>query len=267
MDAISSRVAYEVTVVASACASAPLAAFAAMRKSPPRFPGVDLPGHFLKHADEQTVIALEALRQAVERFDLDPRQQTEWGIIGAPKFMGRMAGAHILTRFAAGGGPTVPPHALAQNSLHSIAGAASIALGIHGPNVGLGGGPGAIHDGLTAALTMFDAAACPGIWLLLAQWEPEPIPDGQGRATNEPTCHAVALALMPGAAGQSVLRLNVSGGNQRQPSTAEPAVSAIAACVAQAESGRAAQWTYDLPWQATVELKLAAQTQQQRRAA
>lgn len=267
MDVVSKGLALEATVVASATASAPLAAFPAMRKSPPRFPGVDLAGHFLKHADEQTVIALEALRLAVERFDLDPRQQNEWGIVGVPRYIARMAGAHILTRFNDGGGQTVPPHALAQNSLHSIAGAASIALGVHGPNVGLGGGPGAIHDGLTAALTMFDAAACPGIWLLFAQWEPEPIPDGHGKAANEPVCHAVALALMPGAAGQSVLRLKVSAGNHDHVTAAEPAVSNLAACVEQAQGGRPAEWIYDLPWQATIELKLAAQTQQRRLAA
>jgi hypothetical protein len=258
---------WQAAVLAGASASAPLADFPALRKSPPRFPGVDLPGHFLKHADEQTVIGLEAVRRAVELFQLDTREQTAWGIIGAPRFMARMAGAHILTRFAASGGSSVPPHALAQNSLHSVSGAASIALGIHGPNVGLGGGPGAIYDGLTTALTWFDTAGCPSIWLILTQWDPEPIPDGQGLATNEPVCHAVALALKPAAAGESTLRLSADGSMPTGPRSPVPNVSEIAACLDRAHAGLPADWACQLPWGGRIELELAAAIQSQRRAA
>jgi hypothetical protein len=258
---------WQAAVLAGASASAPLADFPAMRKSPPRFPGVDLPGHFLKHAEEQTVIGLEAVRRAVERFGLDTREQIAWGIIGAPRFMARMAGAHILTRFAASGGPSVPPHALAQNSLHSVSGAASIALGIHGPNVGLGGGPGAIYDGLTTALTWFDSQSCPGIWLIITQWDPEPIPDGQGLATNEPVCHAVALALKPAAAGESTLRLSLAEPVPAGVRLPVPSVTEIAACLDRAHGGLPAEWTCQLPWGGRIELQLAAAIQSQRRAA
>jgi hypothetical protein len=232
-----------------------------MRKNPPRFAGVDLPGHFLKHADEQTVLALHAIRCAVERFNLDPRQQDRWGILGAPRFIARMAGAQILTRYVTGGGPTVPPHALAQNSLHSISGAASIALGIHGPNVGVGGGPGAIFDALTAAVTLFDPAECPGVWLLMTQWDPEPMPDGAGGASNEPVCHAAALALRLSAAGDSWLRINpLPNGMAGTDETPEPAVAEIAAAIEHSLAGQPACWTCQLPWGANAELQLAAQT-------
>ncbi|MDX1946623.1 MAG: beta-ketoacyl synthase N-terminal-like domain-containing protein [Pirellulaceae bacterium] len=258
---------WEAAIVASATASASLAAIGPMRKQPPRFAGVDLPGHFLKHADEQTVIALEALRRAVEQAGLDPREQTDWAIVAAPRFIARVAGAHILTRYGDGGAPTVPPHALAQNSLHSVAGAASIALGLHGPNVGLGGGPGAISDGLTAALTLLDGAACPGLWLLFSQWEPEPIPDGQGRATNDPVCHAVALALRLGEKSSATLRLTTRLGLVPAEPIAEPRVSQLAACIERSASGCPAEWSLALDWGANIQLSLTPLAVERRLAA
>jgi hypothetical protein len=253
---------WQAAVIASAAARAPLAAFGALRKCPPQFPGVKLAGHFLKHADEQTVLALVALRRAVERFRLDTTEQTNWAILGVPRFMARMAGAHILTRFGEAGGPTVPPYALAQNSLHSISGAASIALGVRGPNVGIGGGPGALYEGLAAALTLYGAADCPGIWLLMTQWDPEPIPDGQGLATNEPICHAVALALRPGASGRSSLQMTIPRGSLAATNAGpEPTIADIAASIEQSHNGLPANWSCRLPWGAEVSLALAAQCQ------
>ncbi|HEX5104092.1 MAG TPA: hypothetical protein VFV87_09795, partial [Pirellulaceae bacterium] len=170
-------VALEAAVVAAGSSAVRLGDFAPLRKEPPRFGGVELAGHFLKHADEQTIVALKAVGRAIERRRLDPRQMTDWAIVAAPRYIGHLAGASILDRFARQGGSGVPPHAVAQNSLHSISGAASIVLGLHGPNVGVGGGPWAIGDGLAAALTLFDASRVPGVWLLVTQFEPELIPD------------------------------------------------------------------------------------------
>jgi hypothetical protein len=252
-------VALQAAVVAAGSAAVPLGQFAPLRKEPPKFGPVELSGHFLKHADEQTIVALQAIGRAVKQYDLDPRQMADWGIVAAPRYIGRLAGASILDRFANLGGSGVLPHTVAQNSLHSISGAASIALGLHGPNVGVGGGPWAIGDGLVAALTLFDTAHVPGIWLLLTQFDPEPIPDEVGRPLNESVCHAVALALVPGSEGESQLTLRpgtaaIRAAVARWP---EPNVAEIAAVARAASRGLTSRWACWLPWGGRVELRLA----------
>lgn len=259
---------FEASVVAAGTSAVPLGQFAPLRKEPPRL-GVELSGHFLKHADEQTIVALQAIARAIKQHQLDPRQLAEWGIVAAPRYIGRLAGASILDRFARQGGSGVPPHAVAQNSLHSISGAASIALGIHGPNVGVGGGPWAIGDGLAAALTLFDTSHVPGIWLLLTQLEPEPLPDESGRPLNDSVCHAVALALVPGGSGESQLTLR-PGTSVTRAAVArwpEPTVAEIAACVRAADRGLVSRWACWLPWGGRVELRLTAAQQSLRAAA
>jgi hypothetical protein len=255
----------EATVLASATASARLGEFPALRKLPPRFAGSNVPGHFLKHADEQTVVALEALRRAIEQFGLDAREQTDWGVIAAPRYIGRLASVEIVRRFAQNGGSTVATHAAAQFSLNSIAGAASIVLGIRGPSLGVGGGSWSIGDGLVAALTLFDPACTPGVWLLLTEWEPEPIMQ-PGGSPIDGICRAVALAIAPGASRESNLRLCFPGGQTngasglagraREPAT-EPELSQIAACVDAAQGGSASGWSCRLPGGGLLELRLA----------
>jgi hypothetical protein len=258
----------EAGVAAAGASAVPLGQFAALRKEPPSL-GAELSGHFLKHADEQTIVALQAVAQAIKQHELDPRQMTEWGIVAAPRYIGRLAGASILDRFARLGGSGVPPHAVAQNSLHSISGAASIALGVHGPNVGVGGGPWAIADGLTTAMTLFDTSHVPGIWLILTQIDPEPLPDEGGRPLNDSVCHAVALALLPGGAGDSQLTLR-PGTSVTRAAVArwpEPTVGEIAASIRAAQRGLVSRWACWLPWGGRVELRLTAAGQSLRTAA
>lgn len=263
MNPLAADVVFQAAVVAAGSAAVPLGQFPALRKEPPKFGDVQLPSHFLKHADEQTIVALRAIGQAIERHDLDPRQMTNWGIIAAPRYIGRLAGAAILDRFANQGGSGVPPHAVAQNSLHSISGAASIALGVHGPNVGVGGGPWSIGDGIVGALSMFDAWHVPGMWLLLTQFDPEPIPDANGNPLHPSVAHAVALAIVPGQAGESQLTLRPGSPAMRAAVARwpEPTVAEIANCVASAERGRTTRWSCWLPWGGHAELRLAAAEQ------
>src|SRR3954451_18578821 len=91
-------------------ARADLAAIAAMRKSLPAWVPPDMPGHFLKHADEQTVLAVAALDQAICSSGLGPGAYRDWAIIAAPRFIGRIAGTSALDRFSRGGGPAISPH-------------------------------------------------------------------------------------------------------------------------------------------------------------
>ena len=57
------------------------------------------------------------------------------------------------------------------------------------------------------ALTFLEQCAGPGLWLVLTQWCPEPVPDAQGSVANDPVCRGVAMALVPGVHLDCVLRL------------------------------------------------------------
>jgi hypothetical protein len=256
---VGTDIALAATVAAAGSAAAPLGGFDALRKTPPAL-GVELSGHFLKHADEQTIVSLVAIGRAIARGGLDPERMTDWAVIAAPRYIGRLAGAAILDRFGRQGSSGVAPHTVAQNSLHSISGAASIALGTHGPNVGVGGGPWSIGDGLVAALTLLAPQHVPGVWLLLSQFDPEPVPDDVGRPLNSSTCHAVALALVRSGSGPSQLTLR-PGTRATRAAVArwpEPTVAEIAASLDAAQRGLASRWNCWLPWGGRVELRFAA---------
>lgn|GEM_PF-390260 len=257
-------------VVAAASAAYRLREIAPLRKLPPAYPGVELSGHFLKHADEQTIVALAAIQRATQRYNIDPRNLAGWGIIAAPRYIGRLTGANVLYKFPRGGTSAVAPHIVAQCSLHSVSGAASIALGMQGPNVGVGGGEWAIGDGVMAALTLFEIVRVPGVWLLLTEFDCEPVPDEEGRPQNDPTCHAVALALMPGSAGASPSQMPGEAANSQltlrpgshskslRANYPEPTVAEIAGCIDAAERGLPARWACWLPWGGRIEMRLAA---------
>jgi len=180
-------------------ARADLAAIAGMRKKLPSWSPPDTPGHFLKYSDEQGVLAVAAVDQAIQSAGLDTRQFQKWSIIAAPRFIGRIAGVGTLARFDRGGGPAISPHVIPQHSLHSISGALSILLSSRQPNFGVGGTGDSLAEGLFAALT-FPTGNKAGTLLVATAWEPEPQLDNEGNCTNSPVCHAVALALEASAA-------------------------------------------------------------------
>jgi hypothetical protein len=250
-------------IVAAASAAIRLRDFAPHRKSPPLVPDVDLPGHFLKHADEQTITALAAIRLALAQSGLTRSDMEGWGVVAAPRYIGRLAGAAVLDKFPKSGTSGVPAHQVAQNSLHSVSGAASIALGLHGPNVGMGGGPWSVAEGLTTALSLFDPALVPGLWLLLSQFDPEPIPDAQGNPQNNPLCYAVAIALdwrasTPGRLSLAIDAPLAHGGKSAWP---EPTVPELAACIDAAARGLPTRWQCRLPWGGRLEMRLPAAAQ------
>src|SRR6478609_201011 len=142
---------------------ADLATIAGLRKKLPAWAPSDTPGHFLKHSDEQAVLAVAAVDQTISSAGLDARQFQNWSIIAAPRFIGRIAGVGTLARFGRGGGPAISPHVIPQHSLHSISGALSILLSSRQPNFGVGGTGDSLAEGLFAALTI-PSANCAGAW-------------------------------------------------------------------------------------------------------
>ncbi len=189
-------------LAASGTWRAPTNAVAALRQMPgPR--GNPLPNGFLKHADEQTLVGLAAVFQSLRDYHLLDTCFTEWGVLAAPRFLGRACLAVALQRFALEGAWGVSPHLIPHRSLHSLSGTVSQALGIHGPNFGVGGGPDSASEVLLAAAALLAEGQVPGVWVVLTGCDPEPVLDGPNISANgklRPADSAyvgAALALIP----------------------------------------------------------------------
>jgi hypothetical protein len=187
-------------VAGHAACRMPLRQIAALRSTPLVLKTEPLPASFFKHADEQTVAGFAALAQANQVAELADCDYTDWGVVAAPRFLGRAALAVALTRFAAEGAWGISPHLIPHRSLHALSGTVSQALKIHGPNFGVGGGPDGAAEALLAAGALLADQQLPGVWVLLTGFDPELVPtDPADASIAQPAteCVAVALALMP----------------------------------------------------------------------
>jgi hypothetical protein len=184
-------------VAADAVVRLSLESLPELRRQPGPVVGEPLPASFLKHADEQTVAGLAAVYQAIGRANLETVCFRDWGVVAAPRFLGRPAMATALQRFAAEGAWGVSPHLIPHRSLHSISGTVSQALKIHGPNFGVGGGPRGASEVMLAAAALLQGQRLPGVWVILTCLDPELPPDEGGRATPGTQAVGLALALTP----------------------------------------------------------------------
>jgi hypothetical protein len=190
-------------VVASAVFQAPADQFPALRQNPGPLQGKPPPTGFLKHSDEQTVAGLLAVQRAIEAYRLEDTPLTDWGVVAAPRFLGRGAMVPALERFATEGAWGISPHLIPHRSLHSISGTLSQALKIHGPNFGAGGGIEGSSEALLMAAGMLSSNRLPALWLVFTGWMPEPFEEcGPSsyvcpEVPHVPVCSAVALALRP----------------------------------------------------------------------
>jgi hypothetical protein len=175
-------------------------------------PARPLPPSLLRHADDQAVAAVAAVWQALHHFGLAETSFADWGVLAAPRFLGRTAMADVVRRFAAEGAWGISPHLIPHRSLHSLSGTISQALGLHGPNFGVGGGSATAGELFLSVSTLLQRERLPGLWLVLTGWDPEPTPAPGASAT----CGAVALALVADAAAPAAWRLHVRppGGNE-----------------------------------------------------
>src|SRR5262249_27654157 len=106
----------------------------------------------LRYSDEQTIAAVAAGCRAPQGRSVGDRGSFEdWGILAAPRFLGRTSLVVALDRFREEGVWGVSPHLIPHFALHSQAGTLSLVLGTQGPNLGLGGGIHAASEGLLTA--------------------------------------------------------------------------------------------------------------------
>lgn len=158
-----------------------------------------LPGAFgfsvLKHADEQTLAALAAVRDAIADFDSPPESFAGWGIVCSPRYLGRSAFAQSLVKFASEGPWNVSVQVVPNRSLHSPASMVGLGLGCHGPCIGVGGGLDGETDAWITAMSLLDEQSLPGMWLIFTGWEPDEVIDKEGTPLNGACCTALAIAL------------------------------------------------------------------------
>jgi hypothetical protein len=202
---------------------------AALRQNQEAIP---LPPASLKHADEQTVAALAAVFAAVRKHGLDPGEFTAWAVLAAPRFLGRVTMHATLQRFRTEGAWGISPHLIPHRSLHSVSGTLSQALKIHGPNYGVGGGPGSWSEAFLTAAALVGDSRVPGVWLVLTGWEPEQAPDAAGAGNPAVVCGAVALALASARPDWKGPQLRVTVGpcgleGSPQPGAGNEAVKAV----------------------------------------
>lgn len=187
------------------------------------------PPSLLRYSDEQTVAATAAVFAAIAAMGTHPDGFEGWGVVAASRFLGRASLAAALRSFGVEGVWGTSPHLIPHFALHSPSGTISLALGLHGPNVGVGGGLHAAAEGFLAALTWLTAGVVPGVWLVLSGWTPELSPErkagtprnGPAHAPGSPSadieCQALAMALRPTGRGVEPAgpRFRVWDGNDR----------------------------------------------------
>lgn len=254
----------------AAIVSADPARIAELRVAPGGGEGPKIPARFLLQADEQTVVGLSAVLQAIASLGKSVEEFRDWGAIGAPRFAGRSVGAVTLPKFKSGGAAVISPHFIPQLSLHSLSGAVSVALGMRGPNLGVGGGPNNVGEGLLAALSMLETTDVPGIWLVAAQWMPELVVDAAGKLVGPPAvCHSLAIALLRGDGAGASLRLVRDESPRLRIASDEPsepeAISVLA--LAKMLSGSNGKSTQRVPAFSGWSFAIGATTLQERRAA
>lgn len=195
------------SVAAHAVVTAGITAIDALREAPAPAGVPPLPQRFLRHADEHTVVGLRAVQQALAASPALVADRGRHAVVAAPCGAGRPAAARTLVLLREGGAVSVSPHVVPQCSLHAIASAVSVGLGMHGPNIGVGGGPDALAEGCLAALSLAAEPEVTVCWLVLTAWDVEPALDDRGALPANAVCRGVALALDATAAGRVRLSL------------------------------------------------------------
>lgn len=240
-------------IVGHAACAARLSAIAALRDAAGPSGAPPLPPRFLRHCDEQTVVGIHAVLRAIAALSQAAGPLAGDAVVAASCQAGRIMAAKSLALLATGGAVTVSTHIVPQASLHSIAGAVSVALGMHGPHMGVGGGADALAEGCLAAATLVGSAGLPRVWLVATEWDEEPILDEAGDPASDPLCRAVALAIEPGGAGELGLEVHFSATPTAavEPTRLATFARALDAC---GPEGVLAAWTLNAPGGAEVRI-------------
>jgi hypothetical protein len=204
-----SGVALECGIAAFGVANLDEEQLAVIRKAPESQMSMPLAPSVARHCDEQTIASLFAVGEAMRRMQAIATDFEAWGIVASTRYLGRAFFSQSLDKFDREGPWNTSVQVVPHRSLHSPSSTISLALGCHGPNVGVGGAVDGEGQALLTAASMLDEFALPGVWLVLAGWSPELNIDSVGKPTHETRCHALALALKPAVAVPGGLQLRI----------------------------------------------------------
>lgn len=171
------------SIVAIGRSSLTAAELAAMRQQSIEKLPTPLRPQFLKHSDEQSLAALDAVKNAIGEFTLG--DYGDWAIISASRHLGRAAFAAVIAKYQVDGPWGVSVQVIPHSSPHAVAGTLSLALNCHGPCIGAGFAPG---DELQAMLSLAAFVQRPGIggaWFV-----------SSGFTDSGQRCTAAALAIV-----------------------------------------------------------------------
>jgi hypothetical protein len=245
-------------IICHAFVESSLSGLAALREAPVAPGAPHLPARFLRHSDEHTVAAVHAVLTALASIP-PARSFDRCGVVAAPCQAGRIMTARSLAMLRTEGAVAVSPHIVPQCSLHSLAGAVSVALRMHGPHLGVGGGPDALAEGLFTAMSLFQpgaASGCEAAWLIVTEWASEPELDATGAVLGDPVCRALALLLaptVPASQERLVLSLHTPAAAQVEEDGGD--LVAFAQAIEMCGSGTAlSSWTVCCPWGAQIRL-------------
>ena len=199
-------------IVAHALVEARLTEIPALRDAAVPAGGPPLPPRFLRHCDEQTVVGVHAVLRGLAATGRPLDTFARHAVVAAPCLPGRFMAAKSLAGLRQGGPVMVSTHVVPQGSLHSLAGAVSVGLGLRGPHVGVSGGPDALAEGLLTAVSLLHANTTDettGVWLVATAWDEEPPLDAEGTPLTDPLCRAVAVGLETGHAAGLTLSLEM----------------------------------------------------------
>jgi len=167
--------------------------------------------------------------------------------VAATCFQGRVPVAGSFEKYHRQGPLSVSPLIIPFMSLHSTSSMISLALRIHGPSVGVGGGSGEFAQALMTGLALQQEHALPGVWVVATGWDPEMLP-APTADTPPPVCRGLALALVPEAVGArgSSLRL-VPAADERVPPQAPGFTDLVRFLADTALAGDARIWCGSVP--------------------
>jgi hypothetical protein len=164
---------------------------AELRRQPDPDRRITSPASFLKHSDDQTMVALVAVLHAMSPQKRELAAYRDWGVVAAPTMFGRDYMSLALDRMAAEGAWGMAPHIIPHGTLHAASGTVSQALRSHGPNISVGNSLGGPVEGFLVAACLLADERLPGLWLVMTGFDPEKFPNIDG----DVYCEAIALAL------------------------------------------------------------------------
>ncbi len=186
----------QLAVAARGVARLTLADLSAIRAKPPASFPAKLTPQFLKHSDEQTLASLVALHAAMSDFGMTGQDFSSWGVVSLSCYLGRCAVAGVIDKYKIDGPWGVSVQVIPHRTPHAAAGTISMGLRMHGPCIGVNGGPGGDTTALLSLASVFQQPQIRGAWFICSGWRPELTVGPGGEPVSDSVCQAVALGIV-----------------------------------------------------------------------